>query len=1175
MLQVQNMKQCYLVILFLIIALPFTGSAQNAPLEFIENRGQWDGPFVYKSSNATTDVFLEKGGFTYLVAAPENGKLVHNYKHNEIATPPTLRYHAYKVTFEGSSSAVTFKDSKRQPHYYNYYLGKNPDKWKTDIHPALNVDYRELYPGVDIHVASQNQRLKYDFIIKAGVDPEIIRLRYEGADGLEVKKNALEIKTSVGTITELEPYAYQYIDGERKEVPCKYRIRNNIVSFYFPKGYDNSHTLIIDPTVVFASYSGSFADNWGFTATYDNQGNFYAGGIAGGTGYPVSVGAFQTNFAGGGTGGNPLPWDISITKFTPTGGGIVYSTYLGGTDNEQPHSMVVDANDNLIVVGRTYSTDFPMQNSYDNTHNGSADIIVAKFNSTGTALAASTYVGGAQDEGVNISSNWSTITGLKHNYGDDARSEVIVDNVGNVYVAASTNSINFPTANATQTGLQGLQDGVVFKLTNNLGVLAWSTYLGGSADDAAYVLALNVAQSHLFVSGGTSSSNFPSTAGTFHPSYMGGSADGFIVKFQNSGAYTLQRGTFIGQSSYDQCYGVQVDGNNAVYAMGQTHGGTFPVTPGVYVNPNSSQFVIKLDSNLTNNIYSTVFGSGNSAAANISPVAFLVDTCEQVYISGWGGPLSGNGGSTTGMPITPNAADTVTDGSDFYFIVLDKDAVGLLYGTYYGASTLGEHVDGGTSRFDKNGVVYQGICAGCGASSAFPTTAGSHSQTNNSPNCNYGALKIAFQLSVVSAVASAGPSTTGCPPLVVNFTNSSTNGATYLWDFGDGSPTSTAYTPPAHTYNTPGTYTVRLIVSNPSACNVTVDTATLTIQVDANSINADFTYKVTDSCGPYAATFTNTSQEGTPATATQYTWSFGDNTTFNGKNPPPHSYPDTGCYTVRLIMQDQNSCNKADTVTKIVCIHGFLLKAAFNSPDSVCLNAGLLFANASVNAQTILWNFGDGQTSNAASPVHIFANTGTYTITLIVNNPNSCNKSDTVQKTITIKSLPIADFIYDPIIPVANMPVTFTNKSQNAVSYVWSFGDGTTSTIVHPQHLYKRTGTYTVCLEATSVDGCRDTICKKVDAEIHPAVDVPTGFSPNGDGTNDVLYVRGAAIETVNFKVFNRWGELVFETNDMKRGWDGNFKGKQQEMDSYAWVLDVMFIDESTVHRTGNVTLLR
>jgi gliding motility-associated-like protein len=1169
------MKQCYLVLFTFLIILPLSLQAQNVPLEFVENRGQWDGPFLYKSANSSTDVFLEKGGFTYLVAAAENKKLIHDYKHNEISTPPMLRFHAYRVIFEGSSSHVTLKEHKRQPHYYNYYLGSKPERWKTEIHPVLNVDYKELYPGVDVHIASENQRLKYDFIIQPGTDPGIIKLTYEGAEGIAIKKNSLEIKTSVGTITELEPYAYQYINGERKEVACKYRVRGNQVSYHFPKGYDNTQTLVIDPIVVFATYTGSFADNWGFTATYDNQGNFYAGGIAAGPGYPASTGAFQAAFAGGGIGGNPLPWDIAITKFNPSGNAIVYSTYLGGTDNEQPHSMVVDANNNLVVVGRTYSTDFPMQNAYDNTQNGSADIIVTKFNATGTGLIGSTYVGGSQDEGVNIAADFGVLASLKHNYGDDSRSEVIVDNIGNVYVAASTNSFNFPTVNAAQPALQGLQDGVVFKLSNNLSALNWSTYLGGSDDDAAYVLALNVAQSHIFVSGGTASANFPSTPGTFMPSYMGGTADGFIVKFQNSGTYPLQRGTFIGQSSYDQCYGVQVDGNNRVYAMGQTHGGTFPVTAGVYVNPNSSQFVIKLDSNLTNNVYSTVFGSGNSTAANISPVAFLVDTCEQVYISGWGGPLSGNGGNTTGMPITSNAAQSGTDGSDFYFIVLDKDAVGLLYGTYYGANGLGEHVDGGTSRFDKNGVVYQGICAGCGGSSAFPTTPGSHSQTNNSTNCNYGALKIAFQLSVVSAVASAGPNTTGCPPLLVNFTNNSTNGASYLWDFGDGSPTSTAHTPPAHTYTTAGSYTVRLIVSNPSACNVTVDTAYITIQVNANSINADFSYVVTDSCGPYAATFTNTSQEGNPATATQYSWSFGDNTTFSGKNPPPHSYPDTGCYTVTLIMQDPNSCNMADTVTKVVCIRGFRIKAAFNSPDSVCLNAGLLLANASVNVQTILWDFGDGQTSNVASPLHTYATTGTYTITLIVTNPNSCNKSDTARRTVKVKVLPEAYFTHAPIIPVANMPISFTNKSKNAITYQWAFGDGTGSTVVDPEHFYKKTGSYTVCLVARSVDGCLDTFCRKVDAEVHPAVDVPTGFSPNGDGSNDILYVRGAAIETVNFRVFNRWGQLVFETTDIKRGWDGIFKGKEQEMDSYAWVLDVMFVDESTVHKTGNVTLLR
>jgi gliding motility-associated-like protein len=155
------------------------------------------------------------------------------------------------------------------------------------------------------------------------------------------------------------------------------------------------------------------------------------------------------------------------------------------------------------------------------------------------------------------------------------------------------------------------------------------------------------------------------------------------------------------------------------------------------------------------------------------------------------------------------------------------------------------------------------------------------------------------------------------------------------------------------------------------------------------------------------------------------------------------------------------------------------------------------------------------------------------------------------------------------------MPVSFKNKSLNAVSFNWSFGDGTGSTETDPEHLFKKTGTFTVCLEAKSKDGCLDTICKKVDAEIHPAVDVPTGFSPNGDGHNDVLYVRGAAIETLYFKVFNRWGELVFETKDLKVGWDGTFKGKLQEMEAYAWVLDVIFYDETTAHKTGNVTLLR
>src|SRR5690606_26046673 len=127
--------------------------------------------------------------------------------------------------------------------------------------------------------------------------------------------------------------------------------------------------------------------------------------------------------------------------------------------------------------------------------------------------------------------------------------------------------------------------------------------------------------------------------------------------------------------------------------------------------------------------------------------------------------------------------------------------------------------------------------------------------------------------------------------------------------------------------------------------------------------------------------------------------------------------------------------------------------------------------------------------------------------------------------------------------------------------YLWAFGDGTTSPETNPLHLYKKTGSYQVCLQAKNRYGCVDKKCRTVEAEIYPAIGVPTGFSPNGDGSNDILFVKGAAVETLNFKVYNRWGELVFETDDIKKGWDGTFKGKPQEMDAYAWTLSGTFVD--------------
>lgn len=1195
------MLQRYLLLIVWVILLPFLGSAD--PLEFIRNDGQWAGPFSYKANAGNAEVFLGPDALTYRLWHPANSERADAVHHGKMKEAK-LEFHVYRMSFVGADKNALITGSKEQSWYYNYFLGKDQSRWKSGIHPVMALDYSNVYPGINLHVASESGLLKYEWIVSEGREVDPIRIKIEGADGLSIKGGKLIIKTSVGEVQELKPVAYQYGTEGRKEVACKYRLSGDVLSYDFPDGWDKKLPLVIDPTVVFCTMTGSTADNWGYTATYDGSGNFYAGGIMlsylGGS-FPTTTGAFQTTFGGGvddpnyqtsDAHGVGFASDIAIMKLNPTGTTRIWATYIGGNDNEQPHSMMVDANDNLVIAGVTYSSNYPVTTGcYDNSANGGADIIVTKLNTAATALLGSTYVGGSGPDGVNYNGSEPIFGNLKYNYGDNARSEVILDRNANVYVTASTSSFNFPvTTNAYQGSLGGAQDAVIMKLNPSLTSLTYSTYFGGSSDDAGYVLALDTAQTHLYVAGGTMSSNFPSTGGAWKNSYQG-NIDGYIARFQNSGSYPLQKVTFMGTSGYDQVYGVQVDLENSVYAMGQTLGGSFPVTSGVYSNSGSSQFVIKMDSMLTTNVFSTVFGSGSSTQTNISPVAFLVDTCQNIYISGWGGSLSFTSapasiGTTNGMPITAGSINapmkSTTDGYDFYFIALSKNAASLLFGAYLGRSStdpgLGEHVDGGTSRFQRQGTVYQGICANCGGSGStpFPTTNGSWATTVGSQNCNEAALKIAFQLSVPDAIAVASPKARGCPPLPVQFQNNSVNAITYQWDYKDGSPIDTSFSP-KHTFMNPGIYNVQLVVFNPNACKVR-DTAIITITVDSNRVKSDFNYTVLDSCGPYRASFANTSQYSKLPGAfgrTTFLWLFGDGTQDTRTNPGIHSFPGPGTYTVTLVMTDSLACNFPDTVRKIVPVNGLLVKAAFESPDSVCLNTALNFTDLSANATGITWTFGDGSTSTIAQPTHTYATPGSYTVTLVAVNPNSCNKRDSLKKNIRIKKLPKADFTHDPVIPISNTPISFTNKSQNADTYAWSFGDGTNGYEVNPKHLYRKTGTYRVCLQARTYEGCVDSVCKTVEADVRTAIDVPTAFSPNGDGSNDILFVRGGAVETMNIKIFNRWGEKVFESGSLEYGWDGTYKGKPQEMDAYGYVLVATFIDGSSAQKQGNITLIR
>jgi gliding motility-associated-like protein len=986
----------------------------------------------------------------------------------------------------------------------------------------------------------------------------------------------LMLTTSVGEITELAPYAFQYVEGVLKEIPCRYQLQQGVVTFEFPKGYNKRYSLTIDPTIVFATLTGSTPDNWGFSATYDAVGNLYAGGIVSGNQYPTSLGAFEDTFQGG-SAGSSMPCDIAISKFNATGTAMLYSTYIGGSADEMPHSLIVDQSNNLVIAGKTLSSNYPTtSNAFSTVHAGQYDIVVTKLNADGTALLGSTFIGGSGNDGVNISAGFfGSHDSLKYNYGDGFRSEVIIDKIGNIYVAASSRSSNFPlTPTAAKSSMGGNQDGVFFKLNSTLSTLIYSTYIGGSNDDACYVLALDTAQTHVYVSGGTKSTDFhlASTGGAYQSTYQGGIADGYICKFLNGANYPLQKVTFIGTNAYDQSYGVQVDLENNVYAMGQTLG-AFPVSAGVFSNAGGRQFVIKLDSTLSTALYSTVYGSGASSTPNISPVAFLVDTCQNVYISGWGGTTI-NGTSTNGLPVTSDAAQSTTDGADFYFIVLSKNALSLLYASFFGSPGKGEHVDGGTSRFDPKGVVYQAICASCGTGSAFPATSGAYATVKGSSNCNLGALKIAFNLGSVDAEAVANPNASGCAPLVVNFTNSSTNATSYFWDFGDNTPTSTTPSP-SHTYTVPGNYTAMMVAFNPNACKVR-DTVYLQIHVSSDTINADFSYIVLDTCTVPKILLTNSSStlQGQNLTQSTFEWYIDGVLFFTGVTPPMQNIS-SGSHSLMMIMRNPAACNNPDTVIKTVDINPAFVEANFVLPPTVCLGDTIYLNGSGTNVTDYTWYVDGVSFSNTAQTTFIANNLGTYTFMLVVTNPNTCNKSDTLQHSITVLPVPVAAFTYSPLIPERNQTIHFINESQNATSYLWQFGDGATSTEINPSHDYRRTGTYNICLTATNSANCPKKICKPISVEIVPLVDVPTGFSPNGDGSNDVLYVRGYSIETMNFKIFNRWGELIFESTDQNKGWDGTYKGVAQPKEVYAYTLSVVFYDGTTAQKQGNVTLLR
>ncbi|HWB24603.1 MAG TPA: PKD domain-containing protein [Chitinophagaceae bacterium] len=1240
------MKFFYCLIFFCASLLSVTKTKAQY-LEFAENKGQWNSKVTYASDMGGMAFFLEKQGYKVLLNNKADLEAVegyyggHNLEKNNASDPyhagqinssskstggkinqsPGLHSHTYEVTFPGSSANPEIVPEKIIDTYNNYYLGNDPSKWASHCRLFQAVTYKNIYPNIDVRYYTNNGQLKYDIIINPGGDIRRVALKFDGTDGLSIKGGNLIIKTSVGNVTELSPVAYQPSAAGRTKVDVKFFISGSTV--YFQTGnFSNTLPLVIDPTLIFSSLTKSTTDNWGYTATYDNDGNFYAGGIAFGNGFPTANGpSFQPNFEGGAPSQSIGGHDVAIIKLSARGNAKIFATYLGGTANEQPHSMVVDNNGDLIVAGRTESPDFPVTSKTAGP-GGGWDIFITKFMADGSALVASRKIGGKGDDGVNIAPKELSpgAISIRRNYGDDARSEVITDNAGNIYLASCTRSTAVTPDNILSTpGVfqpnfgGGSQDGMLIKTDPNLNIL-FSSYLGGNGDDAAFVLALNPLNNDIYVGGATNSTDLKKTdvnnASIIHSSFQGGQSDGFVTIISNDGT-TQKRTIYVGTRGNDMLYGVQFDRFGYPYIMGTTTE-SFPLTGNVAFNsqPKGHQYITKLGQDLSNIQYSTNFGKSvtGDTLPDISPVAFLVDRCENVYVSGWGGGIDVVEGypnaGTTGLSVTsknPNdILQKITDGKDFYFFVLEKNAASQLYGSYFGElpkngqTTLGDHVDGGTSRFDKNGIIYQAICANCGKSpslqgTGFPTSGGNtwgQRNISTTPSyCNEAAVKIAFELAGVSAdlrtyINGVPRDTSGCIPLTVDFVDTIALAKQYIWDFGDGSATvKTTSNRQSHTYNNVGDYTVKLIAIDSESCNV-ADTVYTHIRARSDYAQLKFTAQKLNPCDSLNYMFVNQSvpPPNKPFSGQSLEWSFGDGSTLTtNADTIMHRYGAPGTYEVALRLSDTNYCNApdADSIKLRVATN---VKAQFNIATG-CAPYNAVVDNTSIGGHSFYWDFGDGSTSTNSDPVHLFANQGTYTVSLIVIDSSTCNIIDSTKRTVQVGITPTAGFSVSPIPPQEDKPATFTNTSASGNSYKWDFGDGDTLfTYQHDTsiiHQYIGTGTYTACLYTFTNLGCADTSCGPVEAIVNPLVDVPNAFTPNGDNINDEIHVKGFGISKMNWKIFNRWGTLIFESTSPDIGWNGYYKGVLQAQDVYTYVLDVVFFDGKRYQKKGDITLLR
>ena len=565
---------------------------------------------------------------------------------------------------------------EEMPGTINHLIGHKKTQWQTNVPVYEKVQYREIYPGIDLLYYGNQQQLEYDFIVHPGAQPSDITMGIHGADHATLDAEGhLLLKLPSGTLRLQKPMLTQTVAGKIRDIGGSFVLRESNsadpttppIQVAFEVGtYDRTLPLIIDPLVNYASAFGGEGEDRGEAIAVDNAGHSYIVGSTDSFRFPVTANAFQDSAIG-------TDRDVFVTKFNTETSEILFSTYIGGEGNDRATGVAVDMDGIPYVIGETTSLTFPTQHALQGTLQGESDAFVLKLAPDGSHLVYSTYLGGR---------------------GPDHANGIVVDAQGQASVTGATTSPDFPTVNAIHatlgTGETTPQSDIFVSTLDAQGTtVLFSTFLGGAGADVGHNLTLD-AQGKLYLTGATGKgAGFPVTAGAFQPTYGGGETDAFIATIDPNipGPNALVYASYLGGSGEEVGLDLLLNAEQQVFITGWTTGRE--QTPVVTASRRT----------LTTRTPVIPWGRRSSPLVAVNPARGIHDLMRGLVQQKQPTPLPPSPTPSSQLiaptllpefPVTSNAFDATFNGEKDAFVaqvkVVASGQTGLVYATYVGGS---------------------------------------------------------------------------------------------------------------------------------------------------------------------------------------------------------------------------------------------------------------------------------------------------------------------------------------------------------------------------------------------------------------------------------------------------------------------------------------------------------